>query len=64
MTAIVILKAGQMIDEETLLKRVREHLSPFKCPKRIIFAETMPKTATGKIQKAKLRAELAGIYRT
>jgi acyl-coenzyme A synthetase/AMP-(fatty) acid ligase len=43
---------------------VREHLSPFKCPKRIIFTETMPKTATGKIQKAKLRAELAGIYRT
>jgi long-chain acyl-CoA synthetase len=63
-TAIVILKAGQMIDEETLLKKVREHLSPFKCPKRIIFTETMPKTATGKIQKAKLRAELAGIYRT
>jgi acyl-CoA synthetase (AMP-forming)/AMP-acid ligase II len=63
-TAIVILKAGQTIDEETLLKKVRSQLSPFKCPKRIIFTETMPKTATGKIQKAKLRAELAGVYRT
>jgi acyl-CoA synthetase (AMP-forming)/AMP-acid ligase II len=63
-TAIVILKAGQTIDEETLLKKVRSHLSPFKCPKRIVFTETMPKTATGKIQKAKLRAELAGVYRT
>jgi long-chain acyl-CoA synthetase len=63
-TAVVILKAGHTIDEETLLKKVRSHLSPFKCPKRIIFTETMPKTATGKIQKAKLRAELVGIYRT
>jgi acyl-CoA synthetase (AMP-forming)/AMP-acid ligase II len=63
-TAIVILKTGQVIDEATLLAKVRNHLSSFKCPKRIIFTETMPKTATGKIQKAKLRAELAATYRT
>jgi acyl-CoA synthetase (AMP-forming)/AMP-acid ligase II len=63
-TAVVILKAGQAIDEATLLAKVRNHLSSFKCPKRIIFTETMPKTATGKIQKAKLRAELAETYRT
>jgi acyl-CoA synthetase (AMP-forming)/AMP-acid ligase II len=63
-TAVVILKAGQAIDEAALLAKVRNHLSSFKCPKRIIFTETMPKTATGKIQKAKLRAELAETYRT
>jgi acyl-CoA synthetase (AMP-forming)/AMP-acid ligase II len=63
-TAVVVLKTGQTIDEKTLMAKVRTHLSPFKCPKRIIFAETMPKTATGKIQKAKLRTELAGTYRT
>jgi acyl-CoA synthetase (AMP-forming)/AMP-acid ligase II len=63
-TAVVILKAGQVIDEATLLAKVRNHLSSFKCPKRIIFTETLPKTATGKIQKAKLRVELAATYRT
>jgi acyl-CoA synthetase (AMP-forming)/AMP-acid ligase II len=63
-TAVVILKTGQTIDEQTLVAKVRLHLSSYKCPKRILFAEAMPKTATGKIQKAKLRAELAGTYQT
>jgi acyl-CoA synthetase (AMP-forming)/AMP-acid ligase II len=63
-TAVVTLKSGQTIDEDVLLAKVRTHLSPFKCPKRILFTEAMPKTATGKIQKAKLRQELAGTYRS
>ena len=62
-TAVVTLKAGQTIDESALLAKVRNHLSPYKCPKRILFTEAMPKTATGKIQKAKLRKELAETYR-
>jgi acyl-CoA synthetase (AMP-forming)/AMP-acid ligase II len=63
-TAVVTLKAGETIDEETLIAKVRGQLSPYKCPKRVLFTEAMPKTATGKIQKAKLRKELAGTYRT
>jgi acyl-CoA synthetase (AMP-forming)/AMP-acid ligase II len=63
-TAVVVLKSGRALDEETLQAKLREHLSPFKCPKRILFAEAMPKTATGKIQKAKLRIELAQTYRS
>jgi acyl-CoA synthetase (AMP-forming)/AMP-acid ligase II len=62
-TAVVIRKPGSALDEDDLLAKAREHLSPFKCPKRILFVETMPKTATGKIQKAKLRKELADTYR-
>jgi acyl-CoA synthetase (AMP-forming)/AMP-acid ligase II len=63
-TAVVILKDGQEVDEATLLGKMRTSLSPFKCPKRIVFAEALPKTATGKIQKAKLRTELASLYRS
>jgi acyl-CoA synthetase (AMP-forming)/AMP-acid ligase II len=63
-TAVVILKAGQTLDEDTLKAKLRDHLSPFKCPKRILFTQTMPKTATGKIQKAKLRSELAQTYQS
>ena len=62
-TAVVTLKTGQTIEEDVLLAKMRTHLSPYKCPKRILFTEAMPKTATGKIQKAKLRKELAGTYR-
>ena len=63
-TAVVIAKAGAPIDAQTLLTKLRDHLSPYKCPKRIVFMETLPKTATGKVQKAKLRAELATLYQT
>ena len=62
-TAVVIVKPGHALDEKDLIAKAREHLSPFKCPKRILFAQAMPKTATGKIQKGKLRADLAGTYR-
>jgi acyl-CoA synthetase (AMP-forming)/AMP-acid ligase II len=61
-TAVVVLKAGSEISEGALLEKVRERLSPFKCPKRILFASAMPKTATGKIQKGKLREEFSGVY--
>ena len=61
-TAVVIVKEGRTLGEDDLLAKVRAHLSPFKCPKRILFVEQMPKTATGKIQKGKLRGELAGTY--
>ena len=63
-TAVVIAKSGEPIDEKTLLTKLREQLSPYKCPKRIVFMETLPKTATGKVQKAKLRVELTALYQT
>ncbi|MEW6642859.1 MAG: AMP-binding protein [Pseudomonadota bacterium] len=62
-TAVVVLKPGEVLAEDELMTRIRSHLSPFKCPKRILFTEGMPKTATGKIQKAKLREQFAETYR-
>jgi acyl-CoA synthetase (AMP-forming)/AMP-acid ligase II len=62
-TAVVVVKEGQTVDEVALLQRMHESLSPYKCPKRIVVVEAFPKTATGKIQKAKLRNELASLYR-
>ena len=41
---------------------LRDRLSPFKCPKRIVFVEAMPKTATGKIRKGELRKHLSDTY--
>lgn len=35
---------------------VKARLAPYKCPRRIEFVATVPKTATGKIQRYKLRA--------
>ncbi|GMA51368.1 hypothetical protein GCM10025857_27250 [Alicyclobacillus contaminans] len=41
--------------EAVLVRFVRERLAHYKCPKRFVFVEDLPKTATGKIQRYKLR---------
>jgi len=35
-------------------------LAPFKCPRSIAFLDELPKTATGKIQRFKLREGSVG----
>ncbi|SSW65299.1 Long-chain-fatty-acid--CoA ligase [Achromobacter veterisilvae] len=61
-TAIVLLRPGKSLDEAALMQQLRERLSPFKCPKSFIVVDAMPKTATGKIQKAVLRRAYADHY--
>lgn len=61
-TAVVVCRPGATIDPQRLLAEVRGRLSPFKCPKAIIQLDELPKTATGKIQKAKLRERYAGYF--
>ena len=45
--------------EETLKAFVKDRLAPFKYPRRIEFLAELPKTATGKIQRFKLRERQA-----
>ena len=61
-TAFVIPRPGETIDDAQLLLKLRDRLSPFKCPKAIIVVEEFPKTATGKVQKVELRKRFAGFY--
>ena len=53
--AFVVRKAGRSVDEAELQAFVKERLAPFKYPRRIAFVDELPKTATGKIQRFKLR---------
>ncbi len=58
--AFVVLKSGQSTDEAALKAFVKDRLAPYKYPRQIEFVADLPKTATGKIQRFKLRdAELA-----
>jgi acyl-CoA synthetase (AMP-forming)/AMP-acid ligase II len=61
-TAVVVTQNGGSIDANMLLSAVRERLSPFKCPKAVIHVSELPKTATGKIEKTKLRRTYAAYY--
>ncbi|HXE49641.1 MAG TPA: benzoate-CoA ligase family protein, partial [Ramlibacter sp.] len=53
--AFVVLKSGQQASEAELKAFVKERLAPFKYPRFIEFLPDLPKTATGKIQRFKLR---------
>jgi benzoate-CoA ligase len=53
--AFVVLKAGQRATVEELKAFVKERLAPYKYPRFIEFVSELPKTATGKIQRFKLR---------
>ena len=61
--AVVVPKAGAALDEKEVLKHAREVLASFKVPKRIVFAEALPKNPSGKILKRQLRQEHVGAFR-
>jgi benzoate-CoA ligase len=54
--AFVVLKPGKQATVEDLQNYVKSKLAPYKYPRWIEFASELPKTATGKIQRFKLRA--------
>jgi len=53
--AFVVLKPGKQASVEELQAYVKTKLAPYKYPRWIEFASELPKTATGKIQRFKLR---------
>jgi fatty-acyl-CoA synthase len=52
--AFIILKPNASATAEDIINFTKEHLARFKAPKYVEFSD-LPKTATGKIQKFKLR---------
>ncbi|GFZ86989.1 hypothetical protein GCM10011359_15210 [Nesterenkonia alkaliphila] len=57
--AFVSLQQGGTVDPEQLRHYVRGRLAPYKCPKKVTVIDDLPKTATGKIQRRKLRNQEA-----
>jgi len=53
--AYVVLKAGASASAEELKAFTKERLAAYKYPRQIEFIQELPKTATGKIQRFKLR---------
>jgi fatty-acyl-CoA synthase len=54
-TALVVLSPGASASEQELIDHCRSRLAGYKCPKRVEFREALARTATGKLQKFKLR---------
>jgi benzoate-CoA ligase len=53
--AFIVLKSGQQLSEDEVKAFCKEHLAPYKYPRFVEFVGELPKTATGKIQRFKLR---------
>lgn len=54
--AIVVLRTGMAATPAELLGAVRKQIAEFKVPRSVQFAQSLPRTPSGKIQKHVLRA--------
>ncbi|MCG8967906.1 acyl-CoA synthetase [Streptomyces sp. CL12-4] len=57
-TAVVVRRSE--VTEDELIAHAREKLTAFKAPKRVLFVDTLPRNASGKILKRELRDRFAG----
>jgi acyl-CoA synthetase (AMP-forming)/AMP-acid ligase II len=53
--ALVVLREGHDVSEQELIDHCRSRLAHFKCPTSVEARDVMPRTATGKLQKFRLR---------
>jgi fatty-acyl-CoA synthase len=59
-TAIVVVKSGQALDEDVVIKHCAGSMAHFKVPKRVIFVDSLPKNPSGKLLKRELRNRFVG----
>lgn len=60
--AAVSLLPGAVVSEEELILFCKQNLAPFEVPKKIVFCAELPQTATGKLQKFRLRQEFGDLF--
>jgi malonyl-CoA/methylmalonyl-CoA synthetase len=61
--AVVIARSGHTLTEHAIIATLKADIAHFKVPKRVVFAEELPRNAMGKVQKNVLREKLAGAQR-
>jgi len=55
--ALVVLAPGSQLSENEIIQHCRQHLAGFKSPTSVEFRDALDRTATGKLQKFKLREQ-------
>ena len=54
--ALVVVEPGSDVTEQEIIDHCREKIAHYKCPTSVEFRDELARTATGKLQKFKLRA--------
>jgi malonyl-CoA/methylmalonyl-CoA synthetase len=55
-TAFVVPSKTHPLVEDELIAFARERLATYKCPRRVVVVESLPRNAMGKIERSRLRA--------
>ena len=58
--AVVVPQRGASIQEKDLISHCRDYLAGFKCPKRVLIVDQLPKNPSGKILKRELKETFGG----
>ena len=58
--AVVVRRPDHTASAEELIHFTREHLAHYKCPTSVVFADTLPRNASGKLLKRALRLTHSG----
>ena len=53
--AAVILKENESLTEEEIIAYCKENIASYKKPRKVIFCESFPRNALGKVQKGELK---------
>ena len=60
--AVVVPRAGGAVEPEEVTEALHDKLAAYKRPKLVLVRDALPRNAMGKIEKAALRRELAGVF--
>ena len=51
----MVVKPGSNVGGQELIEFCRSRMAHYKCPRSVVFCDSLPKTATGKVLKRVLR---------
>ncbi|HUF97216.1 MAG TPA: AMP-binding protein [Ilumatobacter sp.] len=58
--AYVVLNEGSDVDEESLIRYAADFLARYKCPTKVIFTDSLPRNASGKLVRRELEGTIIG----
>ncbi len=62
-TAVVVVKAGQTLNEDELIEHCKAHMAHFKVPKKVVVVDALPKNPSGKVLKRDLRVKFQDLLK-
>ena len=55
----VVLRPNASVTEQEIIDYCRDQIAVFKCPRKVVFRDALPKNNTGKVLRRELRESVA-----